>query len=148
MIDKQPSISYFIDSNIWLYALIQSQDERKHKIANEVTRSENIFLSTQVVNEVSVNLIKKASLNKKEIQGIITSFYQSYTVLDFNEHILLEATELRSQYQLSFWDSLIVSSALSAKVSILLSEDMQNGLVIENTLEIVNPFYAATPYKE
>jgi predicted nucleic acid-binding protein len=57
MIDKQPSISYFIDSNIWLYALIQSQDERKHKIANEVTRSENIFLSTQVVNEVSVNLV-------------------------------------------------------------------------------------------
>jgi predicted nucleic acid-binding protein len=148
MIDKQSSISYFIDSNIWLYALIQSQDERKHKIANEVTRSENIFLSTQVVNEVSVNLIKKASLNKKEIQGVITSFYQYYTVLDFNEHILLEATELRSQYQLSFWDSLIVSSALSAKVSILLSEDMQNGLVIENTLEIVNPFYAATPYKE
>jgi predicted nucleic acid-binding protein len=148
MIDKQPSISYFIDSNIWLYALIQSQEERKHKIANEVTRSENIFLSTQVVNEVSVNLIKKASLNKKEIQGIIASFYQSYTVLNFNEHILLEATELRSQYHLSFWDSLIVSSALSAKVSILLSEDMQNGLVIENTLEIVNPFYAATPYKK
>jgi predicted nucleic acid-binding protein len=57
---------------------------------------------------------------------------------------LLEATELRSRYQLSFWDSLIVSSALSAKVNILLSEDMQNGLVIENTLEIVNPFYTET----
>jgi predicted nucleic acid-binding protein len=46
MIDKQTSDSYFIDSNIWLYALIQSQDQRKHKIANEVSRSENIFIST------------------------------------------------------------------------------------------------------
>jgi predicted nucleic acid-binding protein len=78
MSDKKSSISYFIDSNIWLYALIQSQDERKHGIANKATRSENIFLSTQVVNEVSVNLIKKASLNKKEVQSVITSFYSGY----------------------------------------------------------------------
>jgi predicted nucleic acid-binding protein len=140
MIDKESSNSYFIDSNIWLYALIQSQDKRKHEIANKATRSENIFLSTQVINEVSVNLIKKASLNKKEIQDVIKGFYQFCTVLDFNEDILLRATELRDQHQLSFWDSLIVSSALSAKVNVLLSEDMQNGLIIENTLEIVNPF--------
>jgi predicted nucleic acid-binding protein len=140
MIDKQTSASYFIDSNIWLYAFIQSQDSRKHKIANEVTRSENIFISTQVINEVCSNLIKKTSLSKQEIQGIITGFYQSCTVIEFNESILLKAAELRSQYQLSYWDSLIVSSSLFAKVNVLLSEDMQHGLIIEKSFEIFNPF--------
>jgi predicted nucleic acid-binding protein len=140
MIDEQPSASCFIDSNIWLYALIQSQDQTKHEIANQLTRLDNIFISTQVVNEVCVNLIKKSKLNQQEIKDIITGFYQSYTVLEFNENILLKAADLRNQYQLSFWDSLIVSSALFIRAEILFSEDMQHGLVIENMLEIVNPF--------
>jgi predicted nucleic acid-binding protein len=144
MIDKQTSASCFIDSNIWLYALIQSQDQEKHKIANEITRSENIFVSTQVINEVCSNLIKKTSLNKQEIQGIITGFYQTYTVVEFNESTLLKAADLRSQYQLSYWDSLIVSSALYVEVKLLLSEDMQHGLVIEKSFEIVNPFRVLT----
>jgi predicted nucleic acid-binding protein len=139
MIGKWSSDSYFIDSNIWLYALIQSQDRTKHEISNQLTRLENVFISTQVVNEVCVNLIKKAKLTQQEIKDIITGFYQSYTVLEFNENIL-KAADLRSQHQLSFWDSLIVSSALSIQAGILFSEDMQHGLVIENTLEIVNPF--------
>ncbi len=140
MIDRQTSASYFIDSNIWLYALIQSQDLRKHKIANEVTRSKNIFISTQVINEVCSNLIKKTSLSKQEVQNIITGFYQSCTIIEFNESILLKAADLRNQYQLSYWDSLIVSSALFAKVNVLLSEDMQHGLTIEKSFEIFNPF--------
>jgi predicted nucleic acid-binding protein len=140
MIDEQPSASCFIDSNIWLYALIQSQDQTKHEIANQLTRSDDIFISTQVVNEVCVNLIKKSKLNQQEIKDIITGFYQAYTVLEFNENILLKAADLRNQYQISFWDSLIVSSALFIRAGILFSEDMQHGLVIENMLEIVNPF--------
>jgi predicted nucleic acid-binding protein len=140
MIDEWSSDSYFIDSNIWLYALIQSQDQTKHEIANQLTRLDNISISTQVINEACVNLIKKSKLNQQEIKGIITGFYQSYTVLEFNENILLKAADLRNQYQFSFWDSLIVSSALFIQAGILFSEDMQHGLVIENMLEIVNPF--------
>jgi predicted nucleic acid-binding protein len=47
---------------------------------------------------------------------------------------------LRGHYSLSFWDGLIVASAVLGEASILYSEDMQNGLIIENTLQIVNPF--------
>ena len=36
--------------------------------------------------------------------------------------------------------SLIVASALFSDAEILYSEDMQNGLLIENSLKIVNPF--------
>jgi predicted nucleic acid-binding protein len=140
MIDEQTSASYFIDSNIWLYALIQSQDPKKHKIANEVTRSANIFISTQVINEVCSNLIRKTSLNNQEIQRIITGFYQSCTVIEFNESILPKAADLRSQYQISYWDSLIISSSLFAKVNVFLSEDMGHGLIIEKSFEIFNPF--------
>ncbi len=41
---------------------------------------------------------------------------------------------------LQVFDSKIIAAALVAGCSILYSEDMQNGLVIDNRLTIVNPF--------
>lgn len=39
----------------------------------------------------------------------------------------------------SFWNSLISASALDNKCSLLYSEDMQHGLMVDNTLKLVNP---------
>jgi predicted nucleic acid-binding protein len=42
------------------------------------------------------------------------------------------AFTLREKYSLSFWDSIVVSSVLNANCNILASEDMQDGLKINN----------------
>ena len=47
---------------------------------------------------------------------------------------------LAEKYQLSIYDSLIVASALLGGCEILYSEDMQDGLLIEDCLTIRNPF--------
>ena len=44
------------------------------------------------------------------------------------------------EYHFSWWDSLIVATALRADCSTFLSEDMQNGFVVDGRLTIVNPF--------
>jgi predicted nucleic acid-binding protein len=50
----------FIDSNIWLYALLQHQDSQKSEIAKlTLQNSHKIIVSIQVINEVCVNLVKK-----------------------------------------------------------------------------------------
>jgi predicted nucleic acid-binding protein len=54
--------------------------------------------------------------------------------------ILIEASELRDRYGFSYWDSLIVACALAGGATIVYSEDMHSGLVVENRLQIVNPF--------
>jgi predicted nucleic acid-binding protein len=61
-------------------------------------------------------------------------------VVEFNLKILESASNLRTQYSFSFWDSLIVASALAAEANILYSEDMQDGLIISNQLTLINPF--------
>lgn len=139
MSDKQ-TVS-FIDSNIWLYALIRNQDTEKHTIANQITRVNDIVISTQVINEVCTNLLKKTDFSEVQLQNLITGFYQTCTVVQFQPTILIQASKLRERYALSFWDSLIIASALSAQVTHLISEDMQAGLIIENVLEIINPFH-------
>lgn len=50
------------------------------------------------------------------------------------------ASQLRMQYALSFWDSSIVAGSLEADATILYSEDMQHGLIINNQVTIINPF--------
>jgi len=115
--------------NIWIYALNQSQDIQKHQIANHLATQTGLYLSTQVINEVCVNLIKKGNFYENQIHHIIE--------LDLN--ILLTASTLRTKYLFSFWDSLIIASALSVNVNQLYSEDMQHGFTVEG-LQIINPF--------
>jgi predicted nucleic acid-binding protein len=130
----------FLDSNIWIYALADNQELGKHDVACKLVDSEGVVVSTQVINEVCVNLIKKSAFSETQIQALIRSFYDGCDVIELNQIILTSASNLRSNYALSFWDSLIVASALQAGTSILYSEDMQAGLVISNQLEVVNPF--------
>jgi predicted nucleic acid-binding protein len=53
--------------------------------------------------------------------------------------ILENAWDIEDSAGLSWWDSLIISSALDCEATTLLSEDMQDGLAIRS-LEILNPF--------
>jgi len=71
---------------------------------------------------------------------LIESFYARYVVIEFSKSLLLKASTLREHHAFSFWDSLIVASALATNAMVLYSEDMQDGLVVENRLRIVNPF--------
>jgi predicted nucleic acid-binding protein len=60
------------------------------------------------------------------------------------EPLTVEAHDLGLQiaqgYGLSFYDAMIVASALRAGCSTLYSEDLQDGQVIEKQLTIRNPF--------
>lgn len=133
----------FIDSNIWIYAATQSQDnppDPRHKTARQLITQIQPCLSVQVINEVTINLLRKFSFSEAKIRSLVRSFYKNYTVFPLDADTFLQASTMREAYQLSFWDSLIVSSALQHQCDLLYSEDMQNGLVIENQLQIHNPF--------
>ena len=54
--------------------------------------------------------------------------------------VVKNASRLRQQYSFSFWDSLIIASALEVGVTLLYSEDMQDGILVAGTLEIINLF--------
>jgi predicted nucleic acid-binding protein len=138
--------SCFVDTNIWLYAFIEGEDRQKTARAKELLEaSPTIIVSTQVINEICVNLLKKAQFSEQQVQQLIESFYAKYMVIELSKTLLLKASALRAQYIFSFWDSTIVSSALHAEATVLYSEDMQDGLVVENRMRIINPFTQVQP---
>ncbi len=52
---------------------------------------------------------------------------------------VLHATEIQERHQLSFWDAMIVATALSGCAEVLLSEGLSHGQVIEGD-RVENPF--------
>ena len=50
------------------------------------------------------------------------------------------ALNIVDQYGFSYYDCLIISSALECKSTILYSEDMNDGQIIDKKLKIINPF--------
>ena len=134
-------VNVFIDTNIWLYALLNT-DTVKHTQAMQLLADEtlNVYSSVQVANEISVNLMRKAGKDNAFIQVFLADFIASYTVFAQEPQDLLLAASLRLEYRLSYWDSLIVAAALRADCDTLYSEDMQHGLFLHERLKIINPF--------
>jgi len=132
----------FADTNVWLYAFISGSDAAKSELARRLLRDneEALVVSSQVINEVCVNLLNKARLPEAEIQELIRSFYRKYPVVLLDQAVQVGASELRGRFSLSFWDSLILAAAVHCGATILYSEDMQAGLEVNGRLIVRNPF--------
>lgn len=131
----------FLDSNILVYSSLQD-DKEKHDIVLNLWRQLEgnfIFVSTQVVNEVYVSLLKHA-LTDKDIQNIVLKIIDVCNVSVITIDSIKSAWKLKKQYNLSYWDSLIVASAIENNCDILYSEDMQDRQTLEDKLKIINPF--------
>jgi predicted nucleic acid-binding protein len=138
--NAQSDSTYFIDTNIWLYSFIQSQDIKKTEIARAVIKKCEVVISTQIINEICVNLIKKVNFSEGKVQHLIESLYKKYPVFELSQDILLKASTIRADKSFSFWDSIVAASALDCDANYLISEDMQDGFILENKLTIINPF--------
>ena len=138
----------FVDTNIWLYGLTAPEDgeggvkrRKTLDLLSQLTKESAIVVSAQVINEFHWNMTRKFGQQDKTAFDLVTANIEPITIVaNMGFSIYRKAYELRSKYSLSFWDSLIAASALDAFCETLFTEDMQNGLVVENRLGIVNPF--------
>ena len=114
--------------------------QRKNQNCGVIIKECEIVISTQIINEMCVNLIKKANFSEGKIQNLIESLYRKYAVFELSQDILLKASRIRTNHSFSFWDSVVAASALDCDADYLISEDMQDGFKLENKLTIMNPF--------
>lgn len=83
---------------------------------------------------------KRLGLAVSEIRKLITSLEAMCRVEIISLVTIHKALDIRERYSFSWYDSLIVATALESGCDTLYSEDMQNGQEIEGRLRIVNPF--------
>ena len=133
----------FIDTNVLVYAFDKSEPEKgiiARQLISDFGTDGNLVLSTQVLQEfyVVVTKIGKLMLTREEAENIVNEFAE-FPLVQVDRAIISRAMKRHQSKIFSFWDSLIVEAALKLGCSQLLSEDMQDGLVI-HSMTIRNPF--------
>jgi len=132
------SDKFFLDSNVCIYAF--DIDSRKKEKALDLIICNQAIVSTQVLMETANVAVKKLKFKQEEIQlsvNYITTFC-SLHIIELSTIRL--AFQISRKYQYSLYDALIIASALESNCNILYSEDMQHGHLIDNRLNIINPF--------
>lgn len=133
----------FIDTNIWVYAHTeQTQDIRGPLAKALVEDGRRFIISTQVLNEYYSAMLKNR-VDERIIQQNIEAMIQRCKVHLIDLSVIRSAHKLKLRYRFSYWDSLVIATALDAGCATLYSEDLQDGQQIEDVLRIINPL--ATP---
>ena len=127
----------FFDTNVLLYLL--SADTAKADRVEKLL-GERGTISVQVLNEfaaVAVRKLKMPLIDVREILGTIRAVcsVEPVTVATHDRGLAIF-----ERYGFSLYDSVLVASALIAAASVLYSEDLQHGQVIDGQLRVVNPF--------
>ena len=133
-----PTGGDFIDSNVILYLL----DDGPKADRAEAVLSAGGTISVQVLNEVLVNCVRKARMTLAEAGEFLAGIRGLCRVVDLTVEMHDVGRAVAARYGLSVYDAMIVAAALVAGCDRVLSEDMQDGLVVEGVLRVVNPFAA------
>ena len=131
----------FIDTNVLVYA--DSGDEPvKQSIAltllNQLRLNQKGVLSTQVLTEYCNVALNKLKLPHADIREQM-QFWQQYEVVQVTPDIIHAGLDLHQTRSLGYFDALIVAAAKTSGCTVLYSEDMNAGEMV-NGVRIVNPF--------
>jgi predicted nucleic acid-binding protein len=129
----------FLDSNIIIYAYSIS-DTEKQSVSSSIILNNDCIISTQVINEYCNVCLKKYFMQVSDVLLDVDNILDNCELIKIDETTIKQALFIKDSYGYSYYDSLIIASALECNCSVLYSEDMQHGQIIENVLEIVNPF--------
>ncbi len=134
--------SVFLDSNIFLYALGDEEPKRQH--ARDLLAA-TPTISTQALNECSHVLRRKADWPPARVAEELSLVIDLSHLVDVGLAEIRRAWSLSERYGFGHFDSLILSSALSAGCATLHTENLQHAQAIDGTLTVVNPFRVVCP---
>ena len=129
----------FVDTNVLLYLL--SKDTKKADEAEAVLRAGGV-ISVQVLNEITNVARKKLGMPWPEINQFLALLRSFCAVEPLTVETHDRGRAVAERYGLSVYDAMIVAAALLAGCKVLCSEDMQNGIVVDEQLRVANPFNA------
>lgn len=129
----------FIDTNIVIYSLGQNSAKAGLSAPLFVLHP---TISTQVLSETANVALKKLALPLSETGKLLAMLETTCRVEIVTPATIQRALVIAVRYRFSWFDSLIVATALDAGCDTLYTEDLQHGQVIDGKLTVRNPFNA------
>lgn len=133
----------FVDTNVLIYAHDQSAGAKRDQakqLLTDLWQQRTGGISIQVLQEFYVNVTQKVAkpLAPEEAAQIISDL-SAWQVHRPGLEDVLNAIRLQTKNKISFWDAMILSSAIALGCEIIWSEDLNPGQKYE-MLTVKNPF--------
>lgn len=130
----------FLDTNIIIY-LYSENDEHKRNTAYRVLNRHDCVTSLQAMNEASNVWLSKCKWSSEKIKKHLDNVeLVCDEILPVQRFTVNKALDLKERYGYSYYDCLMLASALDGNCGIVFTEDMSDEQIIDGTLKIVNPF--------
>ena len=128
----------FFDTNILVYTLGQRDDRTP---AADALLASGGVVSVQVLNELASVAYRKLRMSGPDVTAALAAIkVLCPSPIPITVETLDAALRLAVRHGYHIHDALIVAAALEGECSILYSEDLHDGQVIEGRLTIRNPF--------
>jgi predicted nucleic acid-binding protein len=140
---SEPRTLQFVDTNILIYAHDGSAGQkqvRAQQLIRDLWQSGEGCLSIQVLQEFYVNVTQKvAKPLPAEVAAQIIADLAVWEVHCPTADDVLDAIRLQQRHRVSFWDAMVISSAVQLGCRILWSEDLNPGQV-NGQVRVQSPF--------
>lgn len=130
-------VESFFDTSVLLYLL--SEETKKADRVEELLAQRGV-ISVQVLNEFTAVATRKLGLSFAEVREVLETIRAICSTQPLTVEHHDRGVEIAERYRFSFYDSIIVSSALISGCKTLYSEDMQHQQIVDKQLTIINPF--------
>jgi predicted nucleic acid-binding protein len=130
-------VDSFFDTSVLLYLL--SADPAKADRVEQLLENRGT-ISAQVLNEFAAVALRKLKMSVNEVREVLDGIRSVCSVEPVSVLTHERGLAIHERYGFSFYDSVLVATALIAGNRVLFSEDMQHAQLIDDQLRIVNPF--------
>ncbi len=137
--------SQFFDTNVAIYAYDDSEPAKqsvaRSLLLNSVAAATGV-LSAQVLGEFFHSTVVRRPLLTNPQARIAIQALSNLRVAMITPDLVARAIDLHEQFQLRYWDALIIATAKKEGCAEVLSEDMNHGQDYDG-VRVTNPFLAS-----
>ncbi len=133
----------FFDTNIFIYVVSGAPADRANREIAQCLMAESEFgLSVQILQEfMDVTLRKKhLGLTHEEISGMVSQMV-TYPIVETSVQLARRAVEIKTRFDIRYWDASLIAAALELGCHTLYSEDLNHGQDYGG-VRVINPFRA------
>ncbi len=135
---------FFLDTNIFVYSFDASSPKKAaqaQKLIRNALETGGGIVSYQVVQEFFIVALRRFSkpMSSLDAQQYLSTTFRPLLAVHSSPALYGEALRIGARFELPWYDSLIVASAIEGECGVLYSEDFQDGQQI-GSLSLSNPF--------
>lgn len=132
----------FVDTNVWVYAVDDGEPDKQARARQvlEPSPDKDFVVSAQVLGEFYVTVRRKLAETLPESAAIaLVDRMRQLPVVALDANLVSTAIVNAREWQLSYWDALIIAAAEASGCDLVFSEDLNHGQVY-GSVSVDNPF--------